>query len=109
MPRYFFHVHDGAAIRDEEGTQLPDSIAARTEAVKLSAALLAERAEAFWNDDEWSLEVADETGLVLFSLTFYATIAPALRGGASFRRLDPAGRPGEGESGRRSAKEAVFN
>ncbi len=32
MPRYFFHVHDGHEIRDEDGTELADLAEARAQA-----------------------------------------------------------------------------
>jgi hypothetical protein len=35
MPRYFFDIHDGEAVIDEEGTELPDFEAARREATSL--------------------------------------------------------------------------
>jgi hypothetical protein len=36
MPRYFFHVHDGTASRDTEGTELRDIYTAQAEAIHLS-------------------------------------------------------------------------
>lgn len=72
MPRYFFHVHDGTASRDTEGTQLADIYAAQEEAIRTSGELLREIGGKFWNGEEWSLEVTDEAGRVLFTLRFVA-------------------------------------
>lgn len=73
MPIYHFNVHDGVSIPDPEGTELPDLQSARKAAVQLCGALLTEQAEAFWNEKEWSLDVCDHSGLILFKLTFFAT------------------------------------
>ena len=72
MPRYFFHVHDGSSIRDNEGTELPDIFAAQEQAILLSGELLREMGGKFWNGEEWSLEVTDEAGRILFILRFSA-------------------------------------
>lgn len=85
MPRYFFHVRDGDDYPDLQGTVLDDLSAARTEAVRFACALLADKPETFWKADEWTLRVADGTGLTLFQLTFFATDAPAVRGGIAAR------------------------
>lgn len=78
MPRFFFHVHDGAVIRDEEGAELSDLQAARTEAVKYAGRLLIDEADKFWSGEEWRMEVTDEAGLILFVLMFVATNSPAV-------------------------------
>ncbi len=77
MPRFFFHVHDGATDQDEDGTELPDLTAARKEAVRLAGELLVADSAKFWDEEHWSIDIADELGLVLFTLTFFATHAPA--------------------------------
>lgn len=58
---------------DIEGTVLPDLQAARTEAVRFSAALLNDSAEEFWAGEHWFMEVHDEFDLPLFTLTFSAS------------------------------------
>ena len=78
MPRYFFHVHDGISILDEDGTELPDLDAARKEAVCMSGEMLRDHAERFWNGEEWNLDVADEGGIVLFTLMFMGMNSPAI-------------------------------
>jgi hypothetical protein len=78
MPRFFFHVHDGTSIRDDEGTDLPDMFAAQEEAIRLSGALLGEMGGKFWNGTEWSLEVTDDAGRLLFTLRFVAEKKPDL-------------------------------
>ena len=77
MPRYFFHVHDGSSTKDDEGTELLDIFEAQEEAIRLSGALLSELGGKFWDGDEWSLEVTDADGRVLFILRFSAEEGPA--------------------------------
>lgn len=81
MPRYFFHVRDGADYPDLQGTVLPDLAAARREALRFAGSLLAEVPETFWSGGEWLLTVADDTRLTLFELRFVATDAPAVSTG----------------------------
>jgi hypothetical protein len=76
MPRYHFNVLDAWSIPDEVGTELPSLMAARIEAVRLSAGLLANAAETFWDAGEWRLVVTDPDGLILFDLLLFATEAP---------------------------------
>ncbi len=81
MPRYFFHVQDGQDIRDNEGTELPSLKAARVAAVQVAGRLLSEHADEVWTSSDWQMDVTDHTGLLLFTLMFSATMAPAARGG----------------------------
>jgi hypothetical protein len=84
MPRYFFHVEDGAVHTDTEGMVLDGLDAAREHAVCYFAELLRDAPRAFWNHDDWVMRVADATGLIFFTLHFTATIAAA--GGSGLRR-----------------------
>lgn len=77
MPIYHFNLHDGKSYPDADGMELPDLKAARIEAVRHVGGLLRDGAEEFWNGDEWTLTVTDDSNLALFSLTFMATDAPA--------------------------------
>jgi len=81
MPRYFFHVNDGASFPDLQGTVLDNDNAARVEAVRLSGDLLRGGAEKFWRGEDWSMRVTDDKDLTLFELNFTATCAPAMRNG----------------------------
>jgi len=81
MPRYFFHVADGYSARDTEGTELPDIYAAQDQAIRTSGEMLRDMGSEFWNGTEWTLEVTDEQGQVLFVLRFSAE-----------ERIDPGAR-----------------
>ena len=77
MPRFHFHVHDGRSTLDTEGSELPSLDHARLEAVRFAGKLMDEEARRIADGEDWHLEVADETGLVLFRLDILATTAPA--------------------------------
>jgi hypothetical protein len=74
MPRYFFNVHNGEDRIDREGTELEDEVQARLDAVDFAGRAIHELGEEFWKrGQDWRLNVSDETGRVLFTLTFSAT------------------------------------
>lgn len=70
MPRYHFNVYDGRNITDDVGTELPDATFARREAIRYSGALLEDDADSLPVGEDWRMEVTDDAGLILFSLTF---------------------------------------
>ena len=76
MSRYFFTVNDGLPP-DDEGIELSDLGSARIEAVGMAADLLRDRPEALAQGNDWTVSVADESGLLLFQILIVATEAPA--------------------------------
>ena len=72
MPRYFFHVQDGARIIDEEGTVLPGLTEARAQAIITSGEMLKENGRGLWGGIEWRMWVTDETGDTVCALRFTA-------------------------------------
>lgn len=70
MPRFFFHIWNGAMVHDETGVELPDIYAAQNMAIVSSGELLRDTGVKFWNQTEWKMEVADEHGQILFILRF---------------------------------------
>ena len=77
MPRYHFHVEDGIAYPDLEGTECSSLEAARTEAVLRSGIVLHKNARSFWGGSGWKLIVTDAEGMVMFTLHFFAVSSPA--------------------------------
>ncbi len=76
MPRYFFHVIDGDADRDLEGSELPNLKAAKREAQRCVGTMMSDAALISDPPDEWNVEVADSAGLVLFRVN--ATVVDAV-------------------------------
>ena len=79
MPRYFFHVRDGTYIPDDEGVELPDIAAARIAAIRATGETLRDMGSHSWNGTEWSMEVTNEAGEMMFVLHFSADDRPAVR------------------------------
>ncbi|HEV2748685.1 MAG TPA: hypothetical protein VGW34_15495 [Allosphingosinicella sp.] len=77
MPSYHFNIEGGELGEDREGTDLRDLATAKCEAAKLLGRVLCDSADTFWDRQELSVIVTDETKLVLFTLNLFATEAPA--------------------------------
>jgi hypothetical protein len=72
MPRFFFNVHDGVDILDDEGMELPGPDEARAQAIITAGEMLKEKGRAFWPAVEWAMEVTDESGGTVCKLKFSA-------------------------------------
>jgi hypothetical protein len=70
--RYFFNVHDGKDIIDDEGLELPDLEAVRKEAIRASGGIIKDGGPEFWSGHEWRMVVSDETGREVLVLCFSA-------------------------------------
>ena len=70
MPRFFFHVYDDVVAIDDEGMELPDAEAARDAAVAGARALAADQARKGHLDLSHRIEVKDESGSPVLTLTF---------------------------------------
>lgn len=77
MSQFYFHVHDGRTLLDIEGVSLPDTASALRAAVKLAGRIIETEAHKVARSEEWRMEVADESGLILFRFDFLITHAPA--------------------------------
>lgn len=99
MPRYFFHIMDGTAVRDEDGTELPDVYTAQAEAIRLSGEVLRDLGGRFWDGTAWRLEVEDERARVLFVLHFSAEERLSDPGPEAKRGAGPEAGPRPGSTG----------
>ena len=71
MPRYYFNVHDGRDIPDEQGIELPGPKEARDQAVIACGEALKDLDGDFWKSQEWTMTVTDETGATVCALKFF--------------------------------------
>lgn len=85
MVTYFFNLTGDPYKRDEEGTQLHDSSAAKAHGIMCVAKLMRDNPGALVNGKGLDLEVTDERGLVVFVINVCATTAPA---GAPLAQID---------------------
>ena len=75
MPRYFFHIDNGAFAPDQVGVELQDLTAARIEAVRAAGEMINTASESFWeHQTPWDMHVTDEGGQLLFTLQFGAKV-----------------------------------
>lgn len=75
MGRYYFDVTNGDASHDPEGEALPDARAAHLAALDIAGAALRDRSETLQDGGDLRVNVRDETGATIFSVT---TIAKTL-------------------------------
>jgi histidinol phosphatase-like enzyme len=69
--RYFFHVEDGAYIRDPKGEEFADDAAAMREAAKVAQELSKLRVHAY----EWRVVVQNADGIRVGSVSMTPTLA----------------------------------
>ncbi len=70
MPRYFFNVYDDIIAEDEEGRELPNHAAARLEALRGARGLIAEQVmHGYLVLSHW-IDVVDEQGEMVLTITF---------------------------------------
>jgi hypothetical protein len=75
MSRYFFHVHDDVEASDQDGVELPSIEAAKWEALRGARSLAAEQVLEGRLNLGHSIDVADETGAVVATVTFRDAVA----------------------------------
>jgi len=80
MPRYFFDVHDGTSIRDDEGVELLDLDAAREAIWDTLPAMAADRQADGNMAYQLRMDVRDESGKHLFHAVLAFVIEPASNG-----------------------------
>jgi hypothetical protein len=74
MPKFHFHLDDE---RDEQGLELANLAAAKCEALEFAARHICDAANAFWDREEWTLTVTNESGLTLMQLRIVGTQSAA--------------------------------
>jgi len=72
MPRYFFHIVDGATDFDDVGVELDDHDAVKREAVRSGAGLLADDPDLLLRDNELRINVTSENGSLSFAFPMLA-------------------------------------
>jgi hypothetical protein len=77
MPRFFFHVMDGKAIVDTEGTLIASMGEVRREAIRTAGEILAREDMQLLSETPWQMTVADEVGRTVYSLRFESKDYPA--------------------------------
>ena len=80
MARYFFNICKDGRPADRAGFELQDLAHARREASRQMAEEMKAQTDQFLQDEEWRIEISDETGLILFTVFGTAVQSAAGRG-----------------------------
>jgi hypothetical protein len=75
IPKFHFHLDPE---RDEQGLELTNVAAAKCEALDFAARHICDDANAFWDREEWSLTVTNDSGLTLLQLQIVGTQSSAV-------------------------------
>ena len=78
MPRFFFNVHDGIDLLDEDGTEFPNWEEARLAAIRAAGEIFKDNARRLSLGEQWRMEVTDEEGYVLLHMDF-SMMEPSVR------------------------------
>ena len=70
MPRYYFHLYNGATARDEEGRDLPDLHTARQEAIKAAREMMCEDIREGLLRLDLRIEIGDADGTEVLLVPF---------------------------------------
>jgi hypothetical protein len=80
LARYHFQVRTESHVALAETADLQGAQEARVEAARRIGALLDEHAHQLWADEDWRMDVTDETGLILFTIQVSALDSAATMG-----------------------------
>ena len=69
MPRFFFDIHDGQHIRDDEGVELPDLEAVRKEAMRALPGIASDEIPKDGDRQNFTVVVTDEDGHAVYCAT----------------------------------------
>jgi hypothetical protein len=78
--RYFFDTQNGGFHADPFGTHYPSADAARAEATMYAGEILRDNPNEAWENNELTVTVKDERGLILFTVTVLTHKSPATMG-----------------------------
>ena len=80
MSLFHFEVRTPTHVMLTEGVELSDHTAARVEAARRVGVLLNDHAGQIWVDQEWQMEITDETGLILYTIQVFTQKSAATQG-----------------------------
>lgn len=78
MPRYHIELRTQDRIWDTLDVVMGDTNEVRVEVAQFIGELLKDHADKIWVDEEWRVDVTDETGLVLFVMHLMVTNSAAV-------------------------------
>ena len=78
--RYFFNTANGSFYADPEGTHLPSTAEARSEATRYAGEILHDNPNEVWESNELTVTATDDRGLVLFTISIHTEGSAATLG-----------------------------
>ena len=79
MPRYAINLRTPSTVSDSWHVEMDDHTALRIELARFVGEFLKDHAKAIWEDQDWRVDVTDETGLILYVMQVSASNTPATR------------------------------
>jgi len=76
--RFHFQVRTDSHVMITEVADLPGTEEARIEAARRIGKLLHDHAHQLWVDEDWQMDVTDDTGLILFVINIQALKSAAI-------------------------------
>jgi hypothetical protein len=73
MPRYNIQVRTEKTIRESVVVERHDLTGLRVEVAAFVGELLKDHAEQIWIDEDWRIDATDEAGLILFTMSVFAS------------------------------------
>jgi hypothetical protein len=76
VPRFYFHTETDVRVTDTDGQEFPGYEEARREAIKTCRQMMRDGADAFWGSRPWNVSVTDDTGLIMWEITWMGRRPP---------------------------------
>ncbi len=73
MARYNIELRNITHVRETLAVEADDLTALRVEVARFVGELLKEHATQIWSDQDWQVEATDENGLILFTMSIFAS------------------------------------
>jgi hypothetical protein len=77
LPKYYIGLRSETHLNETLEVERDDITALRLELARFVGDLLKEHAALIWEDQDWRVDVTNDTGLILFTMEICATDAPA--------------------------------
>jgi hypothetical protein len=77
MPKYSIELRTADRVWESLAVDRSDLTALRTEVARFVGELLRDHAQQIWADEDWRVDVTDETGLILYVMHVSATDSAA--------------------------------
>lgn len=81
MPRFYFDTADGKPFRDDDGAELADLLAAKTEVYRILTQMIPLHQHRLMEGEAFTVTMSDAERLTLLTVEVVTTLSPALARG----------------------------